>query len=56
MTDAGHDRKDMARIRSDARLQKHADRIAIFAVTLAFDDETMLRNFVTARLAKARAR
>ena len=48
--------KDMARIRSDARLQKHADRIAIFAVTLAFDDETMLRNFVTARLAKARAR
>lgn len=47
--------KDMARIRSDARLKTYADRIAAFAVTLAFDDETMLRNFVAARLAKARA-
>lgn len=47
--------KDMARIRSDARLEAYADRIATLAVTLAFDDETMLRNFVTARLAKARA-
>ncbi len=48
--------KDMARIRSDVRLRKHADRIAVFAVTLAFDDETKLRDFVTARLARARAR
>lgn len=48
--------KDMARIRSDARLRKHADRIAVFAVTLAFDGETKLRDFVTARLARARAR
>ncbi len=48
--------KDMVRIRSDVRLQKYADRIAVFAVTLAFDDENMLRDFVTTRLAKARAR
>ena len=48
--------KDMARIRSDVRLRKHADRIAAFAVTLAFDDETKLRDLVTARLARARAR
>ena len=48
--------KDMARIRSDVRLQKHADTIAAFAVTLAFDDETTLRDFVTARLAQARAK
>jgi len=48
--------KDMARIRSDARLRQYAARIAVFAVTLAFDDETVLRDFVTARLAKARAR
>lgn len=48
--------KDMARIRSDMRLQKYADRIAVFAVTLSFDDDTMLKNFVVARLQKARAR
>jgi tetraacyldisaccharide 4'-kinase len=48
--------KDMARIRSDARLKGHADMIATFAVTLDFDDEAMLRNFVAERLAKARAR
>ncbi len=47
--------KDMARIRSDARLKADADRIVTFAVTLRFDDETALRDFVTARLAKARA-
>jgi tetraacyldisaccharide 4'-kinase len=46
--------KDMARIRSDVRLRAHADRIAVFVVTLVFDDETMLRNFVTARLTEAR--
>lgn len=48
--------KDMARIRSDVRLRSDADRIAAFAVTLAFDDDAMLKNFVIARLAKARAR
>ncbi|MDO8979505.1 MAG: tetraacyldisaccharide 4'-kinase [Afipia sp.] len=48
--------KDMARIRSDARLQDHANGIAAFAVTLAFDDAAMLRNFVAERLAQARAR
>lgn len=48
--------KDMARIRSDARLKGHADRIATFAVTLDFDDAAMLRNFVAERLAKACAR
>lgn len=48
--------KDMARIRSDARLEKYADRIETFAVTLTFDDEAVLRDFVAGRLAKARAR
>ena len=48
--------KDMARIRSDVRLQKYADKISAFAVTLAFDDEAKLKEFVAARLTKARAR
>lgn len=48
--------KDMARLGSDARLKVHADRIVTFAVTLTFEDEATLRNFVVARLAKARAR
>lgn len=48
--------KDMARIRSDVRLQSYANGIATFPVTLDFDDAAMLRNFVTERLAKARAR
>ena len=48
--------KDMARIRSDVRLRKHADRITAFAVALSFNDETMLRSFVVAQLANARAR
>jgi tetraacyldisaccharide 4'-kinase len=47
--------KDMARIRSDARLQTHANGIATLAVTLEFDDAAMLRDFVAAQLAKARA-
>lgn len=46
--------KDMARIRSDVRLRKYADAIATLAVTLAFDDETLLRDFVALRLSKAR--
>lgn len=48
--------KDMARIRSDVRLRKYANTIAAFSVTLAFDDKTLLRDFVTARLAQACAR
>lgn len=48
--------KDMARIRSDVRLRTYADRIAAFAVTLAFDDDAQLRDFVTARLTQARAK
>lgn len=48
--------KDMARIRSDHRLQHHADKFATFAVALDFDDAAMLRNFVAERLARARAR
>lgn len=48
--------KDMARIRSDVRLRQYADRIAVLAVTLSFDDDTMLKNFVIARLTKARAK
>ena len=48
--------KDIARIRSDARLKTYTDRVATFAVTLEFDDTPMLQKFVAARLAKARAR
>lgn len=48
--------KDMARLGSDARLKVHADRIVTFAVTLTFEDEATLRNFVIARLAKVRTR
>lgn len=48
--------KDMARIRSDARLARHADNIRVFSVTLEFGDEAALRNFMAGRLAKARAR
>lgn len=48
--------KDMARIRSDARFEGHANGIATFAVTLDFGDTAMLRSFVADRLAAARAR
>lgn len=48
--------KDMARIRSDVRLQHHADKIAAFAVSLDFGDAAMLRNFVATRLVKARTK
>jgi tetraacyldisaccharide 4'-kinase len=47
--------KDMARIRSDARLQDHATTIATLPVMLTFDDEAALRDFVAGRLTKARA-
>ncbi len=43
--------KDMARIRSDARLARHADSIRVLLVTLDFDDEAALRDFVATRLA-----
>lgn len=46
--------KDMARIRSDARLARYADNILVLPVTLEFGDEASLRNFVAERLAKAR--
>lgn len=46
--------KDMARLRSDARLRAHTANIATFAVTLVFDDEAAVRAFVAERLAKAR--
>jgi len=46
--------KDMPRIHSDARLAHHAAHINVFAVTLGFDDETGLRDFVIERLVSAR--
>jgi tetraacyldisaccharide 4'-kinase len=46
--------KDMARIRSDARLASHADAIATLPVTLAFDDEAGLRALLAQRLMAAR--
>jgi tetraacyldisaccharide 4'-kinase len=46
--------KDMARIRSDARLARHADNIRVLSVTLDFGDEAALHGFVARRLAAAR--
>lgn len=46
--------KDMARIRSDARLAHHADSIRVLSVVLDFGDEAALRDFVATRLARAR--
>jgi tetraacyldisaccharide 4'-kinase len=46
--------KDMARIRSDARLAPHADGIAVLAVTMMFADEPQMRAFLTARVERAR--
>jgi tetraacyldisaccharide 4'-kinase len=46
--------KDMARIRSDARVAHHADNIQVLPVTLTFDDEAMLRDFIATRLTIAR--
>ena len=46
--------KDMARIRSDARLARHADTIRVLPVTLAFDDENALRDVLATWLVKAR--
>lgn len=48
--------KDMARIRSDARLVRHADGIRVLSVTLDFSDEAALRDFVAKRLAYSRQR
>jgi tetraacyldisaccharide 4'-kinase len=47
--------KDMARIRSDARLASYTDTIATLAITMEFEDESILRNLVIECLAKARA-
>jgi tetraacyldisaccharide 4'-kinase len=46
--------KDMARIRSDARLVRHAENIRVLSVTLDIGDEAALRDFVAKRLANAR--
>lgn len=46
--------KDMARIRSDMRLARHADAIRVLPVTLAFDSEAALRDVLARWLAKAR--
>ncbi len=46
--------KDMARIRSNARLMSYASEIATLSVTMEFEDEESLRRLVTDRLAAAR--
>lgn len=46
--------KDMARIRSDARLAAFAPAIATFAVTMEFEDEHELRRILADRLAAVR--
>ena len=46
--------KDMARIRSDARLAHYASEIATLEVTLEFDDEEKLRGIAMGSLAAAR--
>ncbi len=46
--------KDMARIRSDARIAYHAANIRVLPVTLTFDDEAALRDLLARGLAKAR--
>jgi tetraacyldisaccharide 4'-kinase len=46
--------KDMARIRGDAQLLPYAGGIETLAITMEFEDESVLRHFVTERLAKAR--
>ena len=46
--------KDLARLRKDGGLPQWADDIVPFAVSLAFDDATSLRKFVSDRLFKAR--
>ena len=48
--------KDLARLRRDGRLPDWARQVVPFAVTLAFDDAALLRQFVTERLSGARER
>ena len=48
--------KDLARLRHGGSLPDWAQQIVPFAVTLEFDDATLLRKFVSARLFKARQR
>ncbi len=46
--------KDMVRIRSDARLSKHATKIVTLKVSMEFEDEEKLRQFVVTRISDAR--
>lgn len=46
--------KDLARLRNNENLAAFAQTVAPFAVTLAFDDETVLRSFLVDRIAEAR--
>lgn len=46
--------KDITRIRSDTRLAHHATNIAVFGVTLDFENKAALRDLLTTQLAKAR--
>jgi tetraacyldisaccharide 4'-kinase len=46
--------KDMARIRSDARLASSANGISTLKVTLEFEDEGKLRSLVQGRISHAR--
>ena len=48
--------KDMARIRSDARLAQYANEIATLDVTLEFDDEEKLLSLAMESLADARSK
>ena len=48
--------KDMARLRSDARLASRVRDVVAFAVSLDFSDGAMFRRFVAERLLKARGK
>lgn len=48
--------KDMARLRGDPSLAARAGKIAVFAVTLDFENDTALRALLAERLANARDR
>jgi tetraacyldisaccharide 4'-kinase len=46
--------KDLARLRNSEDLAAFAQAVVAFAVTLAFDDEAVLRSFLTDRIGRAR--
>ncbi|MEH6951269.1 tetraacyldisaccharide 4'-kinase [Nitrobacter sp. NHB1] len=46
--------KDLARLRNSENLKAFAQAVVAFAVTLAFDDEAVLRSFLTDRIGRAR--